>query len=319
MTNTTQQAPASRKAEYGANALIVCDNVVRIYQVEGIEVQALQGLDLLVDPGEMIAIIGASGSGKSTLLNVLSGLDAPTAGRARVGGWDLLSLTAADRLTYRRSAVGFIWQQTARNLLPYLSAMENVALPMAFAGVRPRTRARRARDLLGSLGMGDKATRRPGELSGGEQQRVSIAVALANHPEVLFADEPTGELDAATSEEVFAALRRANTELGTTVVIVTHDAEVAGQVQRTVAIRDGRTASEVFRRTAIDEFGASSVIAEEYAVLDRAGRLQLPADFRSTLGLRDRVRLELEQDHVGIWPDARAAVASKRAATEDKS
>jgi ABC-type lipoprotein export system ATPase subunit len=300
MTNVTA-------AEYGADALIVCDNVVRIYQVEGIEVQALQGLDLLVDPGEMVAIIGASGSGKSTLLNVLSGLDAPTAGRARVGGWDLLSLTAADRLTYRRSVVGFIWQQTARNLLPYLSAAENVALPMAFAGERPRVRASRASELLGALGMGDKAARRPGELSGGEQQRVSIAVALANSPQVLFADEPTGELDAATGEDVFEALRSANTELGTTVVIVTHDAEVSGQVQRTVAIRDGRTSSEVFRRTEVDEHGASEIIAEEYAVLDRAGRLQLPSDYRSTLGLRDRVRLELEQDHVGIWPDARGA------------
>ena len=289
--------------DYGAEALIVCDNVVRIYQVDQIEVQALQGLDLLVNAGEMIAIVGASGSGKSTLLNVLSGLDVPTAGRARVGSWDLLRMTAADRLAYRRSEVGFIWQQTARNLLPYLSAAENVALPMAFAGVRGGSRKRRSAELLDALGMGPKAHRRPGELSGGEQQRVAIAVALANRPRVLFADEPTGELDSATGQEVFAALRAANTDFGTTVVIVTHDAEVAGQVQRTVAIRDGRTSSEVVRTTSVDEFGRSAVTAEEYAVLDRAGRLQLPADFRHTLGLRHRVRLELEQDHVGIWPD----------------
>jgi ABC-type lipoprotein export system ATPase subunit len=301
MTNVpTAQRPTR---EYGADALIMCDNVVRIYQVERIEVQALQGLDLLVHAGEMIAIIGASGSGKSTLLNVLSGLDVPTAGRARVGGWDLLRMSAADRLTYRRSVVGFVWQQTARNLLPYLSAAENVALPMAFAGVRSRARTRRTNELLGVLGMGAKANRRPAELSGGEQQRVAIAVALANRPQVLFADEPTGELDSATGEEVFAALRSANTDLGTTVVIVTHDAEVSTQVQRTVAIRDGRTSSEVVRRTEVDQYGASEVIAEEYAVLDRAGRLQLPAEYRSALGLRDRVRLELEPDHVGIWPD----------------
>ena len=290
-------------ADYGADALIVCDNVVRIYQVENIEVQALQGLDLLVNAGEMIAIIGASGSGKSTLLNVLSGLDVPTAGRARVGGWDLLKMTPAERLVYRRSEVGFIWQQTARNLLPYLSAIDNVALPMAFAGLGPRARGRRAASLLDTLGMGGKAHRRPGELSGGEQQRVAIAVALANEPHVLFADEPTGELDRATGEEVFAALRAANTELGTTVVIVTHDAEVSGEVQRTVAIRDGRTSSEVVRRVEVDEFGTSSVIAEEFAVLDRAGRLQLPSEYRKSLKLRDRVRLELEADHVGIWPD----------------
>ncbi len=300
---TTTTALQASTQEYGADALIVCDNLVRIYQVEEIEVQALQGLDLLVEKGEMIAIIGASGSGKSTLLNVLSGLDVPTAGRARIAGWDLLRMSAADRLAYRRSVVGFVWQQTARNLLPYLSAAENVELPMSFAGVKAPERAQRTDELLGALGMGDKMNRRPGELSGGEQQRVAIAVALANRPEVLFADEPTGELDSATGDDVFAALRSANTDLGATVVIVTHDAAVSSQVQRTVAIRDGRTASEVVRRTEVDEHGTSSVVAREYAVLDRAGRLQLPADYRSSLGLRDRVRLELETDHVGIWAD----------------
>jgi ABC-type lipoprotein export system ATPase subunit len=309
MTTVTSalQRPTGPAAQYGADALIMCDNVVRIYQVENIEVQALQGLDLLVRQGEMVAIVGASGSGKSTLLNVLSGLDVPTAGRATVAGHDLQRMSAKDRLAYRRSVVGFVWQQTARNLLPYLSAAENVALPMAFAGASARDRAARASDLLGALGMGGKSSRRPGELSGGEQQRAAIAVALANRPQVLFADEPTGELDSATGEEVFAALRSANTDLGATVVIVTHDAEVSNQVQRTVAIRDGRTSSEVIRRTEVNEHGASEVIAEEYAVLDRAGRMQLPADFRRTLGLRDRVRLELEPDHVGVWPDGSRA------------
>jgi ABC-type lipoprotein export system ATPase subunit len=309
---TLQTDAKSRSAsEFGADALIVCDNVVRIYQVEQIEVQALQGLDLLVDRGEMIAIVGASGSGKSTLLNVLSGLDVPTAGRARVGDWDLLRMTAADRLAYRRSVVGFIWQQTSRNLLPYLSAAENVALPMSFAGVRSRARARRTAELLDAMGMGAKAGRRPGELSGGEQQRVAIAVSLANRPQVLFADEPTGELDTATGADVFAALRTANESFGTTVVIVTHDADVSGQVQRTVAIRDGRTSSEVVRRTEIDMWGDSAVIAEEYAMLDRAGRLQLPAEYRAALGLRSRVRLDLESDHVGVWPDRAREVEPK--------
>jgi ABC-type lipoprotein export system ATPase subunit len=293
--------------EYGADALIVCDNVVRIYQVDRIEVQALQGLDLLVNRGEMIAIVGASGSGKSTLLNVLSGLDVPTAGRARVADWDLQDMSTRDRLNYRRSVVGFVWQQTARNLLPYLSAVENVTLPMAFMGKRKRERTGRARELLDSLGMGEKANRRPAELSGGEQQRVAIAVALANQPDVLFADEPTGELDSATGEEVFAALRSANESLGTTVVIVTHDGAVSSQVQRTVAIRDGRTSSEVVRSTEVNEHGESAVIAREYAVLDRAGRMQLPADFRNSLGLKDRVRLELETDHVGVWPDKKGS------------
>ena len=289
-------------SDYGENALIVCDNVVRIFQVEQIEVQALQGLDLVVDAGEMIAIIGASGSGKSTLLNVLSGLDVPTAGRARVGEWDLLRMSSADRLTFRRDVAGFIGQQTAANLFPFLSAAENIALPMAFAGVPARRRRERTAELAESLGIAGKITRRPGELSGGEQQRVAIAVALANEPKVLFADEPTGELDAATGDEVFAALRSANQDLGTTVVIVTHDAAVSNQVQRTVAIRDGRTSSETLRRTSVDEHGVSEVVAEEFAVLDRAGRLQLPAAYRSSLNLKNRVRLELEDDHIGVWP-----------------
>ena len=295
---------------YGGDALIACDNLVRIYQVENIEVQALQGLDLLVDKGEMIAIVGQSGSGKSTLLNVLSGLDVPTAGAARVADWDLLRMSHTDRLTYRRSVVGFVWQQTARNLLPYLNAKENVMMPMAFAGRSARSRSRRAMELLEAMGMAAKAHRRPHQMSGGEQQRVSIAVALANSPQVIFADEPTGELDSATGDDVFAALRSANQDLGATVVVVTHDAAVASQVQRTIAIRDGRTSTEVVRRTEVDADGTVRTLHEEYAVLDRAGRLQLPAQYRDALQLRDRVRLELESDHVGVWNDRTPKPAS---------
>ncbi|WP_297084051.1 ABC transporter ATP-binding protein [uncultured Demequina sp.] len=310
------QTAAAPRAEYGADALIVCDNLVRIYQVENIEVQALQGLDLLVDKGEMIAIVGQSGSGKSTLLNVLSGLDVPTAGSARVAGWDLLRMNHADRLTYRRSVVGFVWQQTARNLLPYLSARENVMLPMAFSGLRGARRAARADELLEAMSMADRAGRRPGELSGGEQQRVAIAVALANEPEVIFADEPTGELDSSTGDDVFAALRSANQDLGATVVVVTHDHAVSSQVQRTVAIRDGRTATEVVRRTHVDDEGRTQTVHDEYAVLDRAGRLQLPRDYRDALELKDRVRLELETDHIGVWKDSTARPASAPSAPE---
>jgi len=266
-------------------------------------VVALQGLDLLVDRGELVAIVGASGSGKSTLLNVLSGLDVPTAGVARVAGQDLLAMSARDRLRYRRHVVGFLWQQTARNLLPYLTAAENVALPMVLTKVRRRERARRVEELLELLGLAGCANRRPAELSGGEQQRVAIAVATANRPEVLFADEPTGELDTATSDEVFAVLRRANAELGVTVVVVTHDPLVSEHVDRTIGIRDGRTSSEVLRRTEVDEHGREELIAEEYAVLDRAGRLQLPREFVTTLELERRVRLALETDHIGVWPD----------------
>lgn len=292
-----------RPEEFGRHALIACDNLVRIYQSEGIEVQALQGLDLLIEAGEEVAIIGASGSGKSTLLSVLSGLDVPTAGRVRVGPWDLMAMTARQRVAYRRTMVGFVWQQTARNLMPYLDAAQNVELPLALAGVGRRQRRARAAELLEMLGVGYCAARLPSQMSGGEQQRVAIGVALAASPQVLFADEPTGQLDTATSVEVLQSLRAVNRELGVTVVVVTHDPSVSEHVQRTVSIRDGRTSSEVLRRTHTDEHGSESVVAEEYAVLDRAGRVQLPREYREVLELSDRVRLALESSHVEVWPD----------------
>ena len=295
------EARTTRTAEFGRGALIVCDNLVRIYQTGHIEVQALQGLDLLVDEGEMVAVVGASGSGKSTLLAVLSGIDAPTAGRVRVGPWNLAAMSRTERVQYRRSMVGFVWQQAARNLVPYLTAAQNVTLPLTLAGRPRRVKKARTTELLDLLGVGHCARRRPREMSGGEQQRVAIAVGLANGPKVLLADEPTGELDTATSQEVFDALHRANRELSTTVVVVTHDPEVSGQVARTVAIRDGRTSTEVLRRTHAREDGSSQVVAEEFAVMDRAGRVQVPADYRAALALTRRVRLDLEADHVSLW------------------
>jgi ABC-type lipoprotein export system ATPase subunit len=195
-------------------------------------------------------------------------------------------------------------QQTASNLVPYLTARQMVDLPMTAARVPAGTRKTRSMELLGALGVGDYADRRPGQLSGGQQMRVAIAVALANQPHVLFADEPTGELDTATSAEVFGALRDVNRDLGVTIVIVTHDPGVSGQVERTVAIRDGRTSSEVLRRTHTREDGGEHVIAEEYAVMDRAGRVQVPRDYREALNLTRRVRLALEPDHVTMRPDA---------------
>lgn len=291
---------------YGHDALITCDRLVRIFTTDGVEVQALQGLDLLVREGELMALVGASGSGKSTLMNILAGLDTPTAGAARVAGRDLLTMNAKDRLRYRREVVGFVWQQTARNLLPYLTAAQNVALPMQLAARRTSRRAQseRALELLELLGIGDCRARRPHQMSGGQQQRVAIAVALANAPAVLLADEPTGELDSHTAEQIFSAFRTANERLGTTIVIVTHDQAVASEVRRTVAIRDGRTSTEVLRRTEVDAAtGQEAVVAREYAMLDRAGRLQLPADHTRALGMRDRVALELEADHIGVWPD----------------
>ncbi|WP_432055430.1 ABC transporter ATP-binding protein [Streptomyces sp. bgisy022] len=293
---------------FGHDALITCDRLVRVFTADGVEVQALQGLDLLVREGELMALVGASGSGKSTLMNILAGLDTPTAGAARVAGRDLLTMTARDRLAYRREVVGFVWQQTSRNLLPYLTAVQNVALPMRLRGGRGRVARRvgteRALDLMELLEVADCRDRRPHEMSGGQQQRVAIAVALANEPSVLLADEPTGELDSHTAEQIFAAFRTANERLGTTIVIVTHDQAVASEVRRTVAIRDGRTSTEVLRRSEVDEAtGHETLVAREYAMLDRAGRLQLPAEYTQALGMRDRVALELEPDHIAVRPD----------------
>jgi len=297
---------ALREAAVPHATAIVCESVVRIHRQGNIEVQALQGLDLHVAPGEMIAVVGPSGAGKSTLLSILAGTDEPTAGKVSVNGWDLTAMSAADRVRYRRSAVGVVHQQTSRNLIPYLTAIDNVAVPLSLAGVARSRRAARAEELLERTGVAYCAQRRPGEMSGGEQQRVAIAVALANAPGLLLADEPTGELDTTTSHEIFTTLRAASEEDGTTVVVVTHDPAVSSQVGRTVAIRDGRTSSEVVRRTELREDGESHVIAEEYAVMDRAGRVQVPREFREALELTRRVRLALEPDHLAMWPGDRS-------------
>ena len=176
---------------------ILCRDLVRIYQAEGVEVQALQGLNLRVDAGELVGIVGESGSGKSTLLSILSGTDSQTAGTATVAGYQLSNMDRKQRQNYRRNVVGFIWQQTARNLLPYLTAAENIAVVLTDRG--RRRRRTRVDDLLTVLSVADCADRRPHQMSGGQQQRVAIAVALANQPSVLLADEPTGELDEATA------------------------------------------------------------------------------------------------------------------------
>jgi ABC-type lipoprotein export system ATPase subunit len=282
---------------------ILCEDLVRIYSAEGVEVQALQGLNLRVPAGDLVALVGASGSGKSTLLTILSGLDRPTAGVARVAGHDLATMTSRARRTFRRDTVGFVWQQTARNLLPYLTAAENVALPMVLRGGTPAPRrAHRTAELLDVLGVGHAAGRRPAELSGGEQQRVAIATAVANGPRVLLADEPTGELDEATSADVLEAIRTVTAELSMTTLIVTHDPTVSQHVRRTIRIRDGRTATETLRTTAVDEHGRERHRHDEYVVIDRVGRLQLPRELVEDLDLRDRVRLTRADDHVQVWP-----------------
>ncbi len=288
------------------HAHVAAHGLVKIYSVGGQDIVALAGLDLDVQRGEVVALVGASGSGKSTLVNVLAGLEEPTAGRVRVGGHDLATMGSTERTHYRRDVVGFVWQQTGRNLLPYLDARANVEVPLALAGRGRRERRRRSAELLEIVGLADRATHRPSQLSGGEQQRVAIAVALASAPELLLADEPTGELDTETAHAVLDTLRQASHAEGSTVLIVTHDPLVSGSVERTVAIRDGRTATEVRRRRTIGVGGLEEVVAEEFAVVDRTGRVQLPGEYLEELDIRDRVRLGLAHDHISVWPDAAA-------------
>jgi ABC-type lipoprotein export system ATPase subunit len=319
MTGIEQHEPGADKpgGSQPAGAAIRCVGLVRIYQAEGIEVVALQGLDLEVEPGELVAVVGASGSGKSTLLNVLAGLDVPTAGQVLVGELDLLTMSAPERIRYRRDVVGFVWQQTARNLLPYLSALENVALPLALRGAGRRARSRRARQLLDQVGLGGRTDHRPSQLAGGEQQRVAIAVALANEPALLLADEPTGELDSATAGEVMAMLKQATADLGATGVIVSHDPAVSELADRTITIRDGRVASETLVVAGTPSAGRSGPERREFAVLDRAGRLQLPDQHVRQLSLRRRVALELAEDHIVVRPGPTGEPAPMPAATEE--
>ena len=282
--------------------IIVCENLVKIYKTRETEVLALQGLELTVQQGELMAIIGNSGSGKSTFLNMIGGLDRPSAGRLIVDGKDLFKLSDRELVRYKRSTVGFVWQNNARNLLPYLTALENVQTPMLFE--RGGRRRQRAEELLELVGMQHRKNSRLDQLSGGEQQRVAIALALANGPKLLLADEPTGAVDAKTAAYILDVFRRLNEELGLTIVIVTHDPNLARLVNRVVAIRDGKTSAERIAKcdyaARLDEIsGFVQETHNEYALLDRAGRLQLPREMLDALQLSgNRVRVALEEGRI---------------------
>jgi len=283
---------------------VLCEDLFKIYKQEELEVVALRGLDLKVRHGELMSIVGASGSGKSTLLNILAGLDVPSAGRAFVGGRNLLTMTPSDLVVYRRKEVGFVWQQTSRNIVPYLTAVQNVELPMILEGVEPGPARSRSRLLLDAVGLSHRLEAKPDRLSGGEQQRAAIAVALANDPPLLLADEPTGELDSQTASEIFGVFRSLNEQFGVTILIVTHDPAIASAVDRVVAIRDGRISTESFRRVKFQGRDAF-VFHDEYAVVDRTGRLQAPKDYLEALGIGERARLRLEGDHISIYHETK--------------
>ena len=297
-------------------AFLICDDLDKIFKVADIEVMALQGLDLTVKRGELVGVVGASGSGKTTLMNVLGGLTRPSAGQVIIDGKNLLKLSTRELTAYRQVEVGFVWQQGSRNLIPYLSALDNIKLPMTLAGGAGRQNDKRARELMDLVDLSHRYDHKPIQLSGGEQQRVAIAVALANEPKLLLADEPTGELDSATSDQIYDLFKRLNSDLGLTICIVSHDPLIAQHVGRVVAIRDGKLASETVRRNRpgvkrrpSDADLERAELAErwddhfeELIVLDSAGRLQIPKQYREELGFENRVEMEVTEDSIVIRP-----------------
>ncbi len=292
--------------ENSTGHMINCEGLVKIFKSDEIEVVALQGLNLTVEQGEMMAIIGNSGSGKSTLLNILGGLDRPSAGQVSVGGWDLLKIRDDQLVEYKRNTVGFVWQNNARNLLPYLSALENVEMPMLLTGKLDRAYAKQ---LLEWVGLKDRMHNKLHQLSGGEQQRVAIAISLSNRPKMLLADEPTGSVDTATSDQIMSIFRKVNRELGITIVIVTHDLTLAGKVDRVVAIRDGLTSTEFVKRNpnldlaaADSGFGSGGLqeVHEAFVVVDRVGRLQVPKEYLEAVGIGGRASMEFDGEKIVI-------------------
>ncbi len=271
--------------------MIECEEVVKIFATDEQKVMALQGLDLSIEEGELMAIIGKSGSGKSTLVQMIGGLETPTAGRLLVEGRDLSEFSERDLLEYRRNRVGFVWQDSGQNLFPFLTALENVESRMLFMEKRitKEKRRRRALELLREVGVESCANRYPAQLSGGESQRVAIAVALAGEPLILLADEPTGAVDKATADQIFSLLFRLNKERGITILIVTHDRALSAKALRTVQISDGKISREREQEE------------EEYVVMDRAHRLQLGEEMLKEAGIdSNRVRVEVVDGNIVI-------------------
>jgi len=284
--------------------MVLCENLVKIYKTEDTEVFALQGLDLTIERKELMAIIGNSGSGKSTFLNMLGGLDRPSAGKLIVDGKDLFQMNNQELVAYKRKTVGFVWQNNARNLLPYLSAYQNIQLPMLLESEKKRKE--RALELLSRVGLSHKRDSRLSELSGGEQQRIAIAIALANKPKLLLADEPTGAVDAKTGAYILDLFREINQEEDVTIVIVTHDRMLSKKVHRVAAIRDGKISSERImkkdyrdRISEITGFSEDLVTQDEYAILDRAGRVQIPKETLEDLGIDgNKVKIDIRNGEI---------------------
>ena len=307
-----------KKVDIDEKVLIKADNLVKIYKTKETEVLALQGLDLSVEKGELTAIIGNSGSGKSTFLNMIGGLDRPSAGSLFVAGGNLFTMSEKELVRYKRNTVGFVWQNNGRNMLPFLSALENVMMPMYISSSKKKRE--KAMELLEMVGMAHKKANRMNMLSGGEQQRVAIAIALANSPQLLLADEPTGSVDTATANYIFDVFSELNRN-GQTILIVTHDIALSKKVKRVVAIRDGKISSERVLKEAYQDRLAETDIdwrsedtQDEYAVLDRVGRLQLPQEMIQGLKLGDnKVRVAFQDGKIVISGPEAAKTESEAA------
>ncbi|MCI8509126.1 MAG: ABC transporter ATP-binding protein [Lachnospiraceae bacterium] len=273
------------------------DGLVKIYKTKEVEVMALSGLEISIKTGEFMAIIGKSGSGKSTLLNMIGGLERPSVGKLLVDGKDMSLLTREELVLYKRDIVGFVWQNNSRNLLPYLNALDNVMSPMLFRNGAEKEKRERALHLLELVDMAHKKDSMLKQLSGGEQQRIAIAIALANNPKILLADEPTGSVDVKTANHIFDLFKRLNEELGLTIVIVTHDNKISKMVQRVVRIQDGKISSEQIMKQeyernlsglSLSDLDLSEDTHEEYSVLDKFGRLQLPEKLLEEAGINGK-------------------------------
>ena len=225
-----------------AAPVIELEDVHKVYRTGAVEVHALRGVSLRIERGEFAAIIGASGSGKSTLMNIVGLLDRPTSGVYRFNGQDVSNFSKRALARLRNRQLGFVFQ--GFNLIKRQTALENVELPLVYAGIRRRDRRTRARDLLKLVGLAEREDHQPSQLSGGQQQRVAIARALINRPQVLLADEPTGNLDSTTGAEILAEFQRLNAEQGQTIILVTHDAAIAACAKRRITVRDGKIASD---------------------------------------------------------------------------
>lgn len=292
--------------------MINCDGLVKIYETDDKKVMALEGLDLTVETGEMLAVIGKSGSGKSTLLNMIGGLETPTAGVLTIDGKDISTYSEAEMVRYRRDKVGFVWQKSAKNLFPYLTVLQNVEAVMMFEnsgntgnlkhGAHDESRGEhvnRCRDnnksyalkLLNAVGLQEHKDKLLAQLSGGEQQRAAIAVALANKPDILLADEPTGAVDTRTADTIYELFHKLNKELGITIIIVTHDMALAGRVDRTVLISDGKVSTEKLKKHP----------AMEYTVLDKAHRIKLTDEMLEAAGIEsNKVRVDVQDGKLVI-------------------